>query len=69
VDPALAEAEYGIAMTPSPDPNTYDATILAVAHREFVELGIEGIRAFGKAGSVLFDVKGVLPRDAVDGRL
>ena len=28
-----------------------------------------GIRGFGKPGSVLFDVKQVLPRDAVDGRL
>ena len=35
-----------------------------------VKLGAEGVRAFGKqAGSVVYDVKYVLPRDAVDGRL
>ncbi len=69
VDAPLAQAEYGIAMTAAPEANAYDATILAVAHSEFVDLGATGIRSFGKSGSVLFDVKGVLPRDAVDGRL
>ncbi len=69
VDVALAHEEYGITMTAQPQAGTYDAVILAVSHREFAELGAEGIRAFGKPGSVLFDVKAVLPRDAVDGRL
>jgi len=32
-------------------------------------LGAEGIRAFGKKDSVVYDVKSVLPQDAVDGRL
>ena len=69
VDAALAHEEYRIAMTAQPQAGAYDAVILAVPHREFAELGAEGIRAFGKRGSVLFDVKAVLPRDAVDGRL
>ena len=45
------------------------AIVLAVAHREFVALGAEGVRAFGKPGAVLFDVRHVLPRDAADERL
>lgn len=69
VDAALAHEEYGITMTAQPQTGTYDAVILAVSHREFADLGAEGIRAFGKPDSVLFDVKAVLPRDAVDGRL
>ncbi len=69
VDAALAYEEYGITLTAQPHAGTYDAVILAVSHREFADLGAEGIRAFGKPGSVLFDVKAVLPRDAVDGRL
>ena len=69
VDAALAHEEYGITMTETPQAGAYDAVILAVSHREFAELGAEGIRSFGKPGSVLFDVKAVLPRDAVDGRL
>jgi UDP-N-acetyl-D-glucosamine/UDP-N-acetyl-D-galactosamine dehydrogenase len=69
VDAALARSEYGIDPIDTPARGGYDAVILAVAHREFIALGAEGIRAFGKPGSVLFDVKGALPRDAVDGRL
>ena len=69
VDAHLAQEEYGLAMTDAPAEGAYDAVILAVAHREFVALGVEGIRRFGKPNAVLFDVKGVLPREAVDGRL
>ena len=69
VDAALAHEEYGITMTEQPQAGAYDAVILAVSHREFAELGVEGIRRFGKPNSVLYDVKAVLPRDAVDGRL
>ena len=47
----------------------YDAIILAVGHQQFAQLGAAGIRAFGKPESVLYDVKGLLPRDSVDGRL
>ena len=48
----------------------FDAVIVAVGHEQFKALGGEGVRAFGKpGGSVVYDVKYVLPRDAVDGRL
>lgn len=63
------QAEYGLALTDAPQPGHYDAIVLAVAHREFVALGADGVRAFGKPGAVLFDVRHVLPRDAADERL
>jgi UDP-N-acetyl-D-galactosamine dehydrogenase len=69
VDAALAREEYGIELAGAPASASYEAVILAVPHREFLALGAAGIRAFGGARSVLFDVKGVLPREAVDGRL
>jgi len=69
VDASEAEHEYGIRPIASPQAGVYDAVIIAVGHRQFQALGAEGIRAFGKPDSVLFDVKYVLPRDAVDGRL
>jgi len=47
----------------------YDAMVLAVAHRQFHELGAKGIRVFGKENSVLYDVKHVLAASEVDGRL
>ena len=69
VDAAEAEHEYGIRPISAPEPGVYDAIIIAVGHNQFRDLGAGGIRAFGKPESVIFDVKYVLPRDAVDGRL
>ena len=61
--------EYGVKPIAAPQPGQYDAVILAVAHHQFKALGIQGIRAFGKANCVIYDVKSLLPRDQVDGRL
>ncbi len=69
VDSAEAEHEYGIKPISAPSAGTYDAIIIAVAHQQFKDLGANGIRAFGKANSIIYDVKYVLPREAVDGRL
>lgn len=69
VNPQEAEAEYGVRPVAQPEAGTYDATILAVAHREFSELGAEGIRAWGKPEHVLYDLKYLLPKEAVDLRL
>ena len=59
----------GIRAVAEPEPGSYDAVVLAVAHDAFRDLGAERIRAFGRAGSVVFDVKQLLPADAVDDRL
>lgn len=52
-----------------PSPTAYDAVVVAVAHREFVEAGAAGVRALGKDGAVIYDVKGIFPKDETDGRL
>ena len=69
VSAAEAEHEYGLALIDEPEPGKYDAIILAVAHRQFIDMGPARIRALGKPGCVLFDVKQALPREAVDDRL
>ena len=71
VDAAEAEREYGLAqaLVSEPQPGRYDGIILAVAHRQFKDMGGAKIRALGKPNAVLFDVKGVLPAADVDGRL
>jgi len=69
VAPAYAQHEYGLTPIAAPQTGTYDAVVLAVAHTQFRELGGAGLRAFGKPGAVLFDVKAILPADAVDARL
>ena len=68
VDAAEAKHEYGLSLC-KPGEGEYDAIIVAVGHEEFRKLGAAGIRAHGKPGAVLYDVKYVLPREAVDGRL
>ncbi|MET3008684.1 Vi polysaccharide biosynthesis UDP-N-acetylglucosamine C-6 dehydrogenase TviB [Stenotrophomonas koreensis] len=68
VDAAEAKHEYGLELA-QPSQGEYDAIVVAVGHEQFRQLGAEGIRAHGKHGAVLYDVKYVLPREAVDGRL
>ena len=70
IDVSEAEHEYGLqCLSQAPEQGKYSAVILAVAHREFMALGEQGIRAFGVPGAVLFDVKSLLPRGVADGRL
>ena len=69
VDATQAEAEYGIAPVSSLQEGGYDAVVLAVAHREFVEMGAAKLHVLGKENHVLYDVKGVLDPAEVDARL
>jgi UDP-N-acetyl-D-galactosamine dehydrogenase len=65
-----AEHEYGLRCLESPpEHGAYAAIVVAVGHREFLELGETGIKAYGQPGAVIFDVKGILPMAAADGRL
>lgn len=62
--------EYGIeTMEKNVDiyAKKYDAIILAVSHDQFAELDFDRLSNGNK--SVIFDIKGFLPRDKVDGRL
>jgi UDP-N-acetyl-D-galactosamine dehydrogenase len=69
VDAKEAKHEYGLSITQKPQAGAYDAVILTVAHKQFTELGADGVRAFGRPGAIVYDVKSELPRGAVDGRL
>src|SRR5690554_1832205 len=68
-DKAEARHEYGLELIDAPKPGSYDAIILCVGHDAFRELGADAIRTFGKSNHVLFDVKNILPKEAVDARL
>ncbi len=69
VDQKEALHEYGLKPIQTPSNNTYDAIIITVAHNEFKQMGAETIHAFGKANHIIYDVKHILPKDQVDGRL
>ena len=60
-------AEYGIDIVGKlPSEGKYDTVILGVAHKQFLELDVKGLI---KDNGVIYDVKGILQRDIVDGRL
>jgi UDP-N-acetyl-D-galactosamine dehydrogenase len=69
IDAAEAAHEYGITPVADLQAGAYDAIVLAVGHEQFRALGADGVRALGKPGAVLYDVKCLLSRDDVDGRL
>ena len=59
--------EYGITISKHLNKDaSYGAVILAVAHREFMAIDLE---AFKARGAILYDVKGLLPRELVHARL
>lgn len=70
-DHEAVEREYGIKLCgdePAALRGRFDAVILAVAHDQYKEVDIRSLLADGDAG-VVYDVKGVLPRECVDSRL
>ena len=61
------KSEYDIDLIDEiSDMSDYSAVILAVAHNQFKELDFNKIK--GK-GIVVYDVKSILPKELVDGRL
>jgi len=59
--------EYGLDIVNAlPEGEKYDVVILGVAHKEFLELDIKNLV---KEVGVIYDVKGILPREIIDGRL
>ena len=64
--PSIVKKEYGIDITNTLPKEKFDAVILGVAHKQFLEIDIKNLL---NENSVIYDVKGVLPRDIIDGRL
>jgi UDP-N-acetyl-D-galactosamine dehydrogenase len=65
-DAGTVKAEYGIEITGVEPAGRFDAVILAVAHKAFERMKIEDLLS---DNAVVYDVKGVLPGNMVDGRL
>lgn len=64
---AMVKAEYGISIVRNlPEGEVYDAVILGVAHKQFLNIDVKSLL---KENGVIYDVKGILPRSIVDGRL
>lgn len=65
----VAEGEYGLTLISVLEPNAYDAIVLAVAHRQFVEMGAVTIRNLGRPSHIIYDLKYILAVDETDLRL
>ena len=66
-DPAEVKHEYHIqSLTEYPIHNGYNAIVLAVAHKEFLQINLSEHK---ESGCVIYDVKGILEKDLTDGRL
>lgn len=60
------KTEYGIDVVNEISDGQYDAVILCVAHRQFMDMDVKKLV---REGGVVYDVKGVLPRNIIDERL
>jgi UDP-N-acetyl-D-glucosamine/UDP-N-acetyl-D-galactosamine dehydrogenase len=68
VDAVVVQKSYAVKLTDhSSIASNYDAIILAVPHQQL--LASINFESFKNAGSFIYDVKGVLPKAIVDGRL
>lgn len=65
-DAKEVQEEYNIELLTDLNPSNYDAIIVAVAHHQFVSLDWNNIR---QQVSIIYDVKGILDKTLIDGRL
>ncbi|RFA27957.1 Vi polysaccharide biosynthesis protein VipA/TviB [Alkalilimnicola ehrlichii] len=68
-DPEQTQREHGVSLLNQPASGAYDAAIVAVAHEHFREMSPASVRSLLKEGGILYDIKGIYPAHAVDGRL
>ena len=61
--------EYQVKTIAAPENGRYQGVIIAVAHDQFRALTTADIRAYCTENSVIYDVKNILPKNEVDGRL
>ena len=61
--------EFHFLPVTEPEEGVYDAIILTVAHNEFISMGENTIRSFGKDNHILYDMKYILPASKSDARL
>ena len=69
IDRKEALHEYKVRPLAKLGRTRYDATVLAVGHQQFKDLGIRAVRRLLKPKSVVYDIKNVFRRKDVDGRL
>ncbi|MFN4764651.1 nucleotide sugar dehydrogenase [Gillisia sp. Q332] len=60
-NPEEVQHEYGLQTTNQLPRQKFDTIVLAVAHKEFLEMGLDGLK---NEGAIVYDVKGILNEKA-----
>ena len=61
------QEEFSLDLVENLSTNSYDAVVLTVAHNEYLDMDL---RSYLKEdNSILYDVKGILPKEIIDARL
>jgi UDP-N-acetyl-D-galactosamine dehydrogenase len=61
--------EYNISSISRLTPRSYDAIILAVPHKEFIDMGIDRIQSLARENSIIYDLKSIYSINSSDARL
>ena len=61
--------EFNINLINEPEKSKYDVILMAVAHDEFRKISLKKLKSFARKTHVLYDVKYLLEKEYVDGRL
>ena len=69
VDAESALKYYDLNINSKPSSKNYDAILLAVPHRQFLEMGVDAIKSFGKPSAIFFDLKSIFEASSSDLRL
>lgn len=71
-DPGEIKREYGYKLSDIAQIHDIDCVVLAVAHREYVEKGLDGFESlfaeYPQSQRVIIDIKGILDRDSLKDR-
>lgn len=59
-DPGEVKRAYNLSPVARPENGCYDGVVLAVKHRQFLDMGRQGLSKFCKPGGFLFDIKEAL---------
>lgn len=68
-DAGEVRQEYGLSINTELPKGEFDAVVLAVAHREIVEMGAASIKTLLAPGGLIYDIKSILPESESAGRI
>ncbi len=68
-DSKQAQEFFGLQIQNKLQESYYDAILLTVSHKQFIEMGEKGIKKLLNSKGIVFDIKGMLPSESVDERL